>query len=106
MAETVVKTKKARRASPRREGERFRIALTKADAKLSFSVSPSATGYTLRGRNKTPQTGVQVAVENFSEAQVGDSFAFAKKRAVELAAAAAAKGWTEKKTHRSIEDLL
>jgi hypothetical protein len=98
-------TKKARKVSVRHEGERFRVTLKKGDDRLSFSASPSATGYTLRARSKSAD-GLRVAVEQFAEAQYGDSFAAAKKRALELTASATTKGWSEKRKARSIEDLL
>jgi len=98
------KTKKARRPAVRREGERFRVRLAKGDDKLSLSVSPSATGYTLRARTVTDDVA-KVATEHFLESQ-GDSFTAAKLRAAELAKIAASKGWAVRLAHRTIEDLI
>lgn len=101
---TATGTKK-RKTPTRREGERHRIALTKGDATLSFSISPSAYGYTLRARTKAPSVGTRLATEHFKESD-GDSYEHARKRSDELVKAALAKGWTKKQAHQSIEDLL
>jgi hypothetical protein len=107
MSQATAATAKARRKRPTyREGARFRIGLVKGEEKLSFSISPSDTGYTLRGRNRRPGDKVRMAVEHFSEAATGDSFAAAKKRAQELAEQATQKGWKEHQRGRTIEDLF
>jgi len=98
---------KQRKRPTRREGTRFRVALVKGEARLSFSISPSDTGYTLRARHRTStEPRPTLAVEHFTEAMHGDSFAAAKKRTLELVTAASQKGWSERKAHRAIEDLL
>jgi hypothetical protein len=95
--------KKPKKTPIRREGERYRLALTKADAKLSFSISPSEKGYTLRARSKSPEAGARIAAEHFDGS---GAFADAKTRTDALVAQAKVKGWSEKAQHRSIEDLL
>lgn len=103
--QAAAKVKKPRKTPVRREGERYRVALQKGDAKLSFSVSPSATGYTLRARHRS-DGGMRVVAEHFAETQGTDSYVAAKKRVEELAGKAMTKGWVQKKGSRSIEDLF
>lgn len=100
------KTKKPRKAPVRHEGERYRVTLVKGEGKLSFSVSPSADGYTLRARTKSPGIAVRLATEHFRETSAVDSFSAAKLRVEQLVKAATAKEWTTKKAARTIEDLF
>jgi len=96
-----------RKPPVRREGARFRVAMVKGTSKLSFSISPSDLGYTLRARVRAEgDERPTLAVEQFTEQLHGDSFNAAKKRVLELTTAAAGKGWSEKKAHRAIEELL